>query len=160
MAHIAVSASIRFARKFEQHGPDECWPWLAARDSDGYGIFHDGVKQGKAHRYAYKVKNKVHALPSNVLVCHRCDNPWCVNPSHPFAGSPADNSADMCSKRRHSHGSKHYNARLTDAQVQEILNSEDDGVVTAKRYGVTSGHIYRLWKGEKRKDITQAHDGA
>lgn len=37
-------------------------------------------------------------------ICHSCDTPACVRPSHLWQGSPKENLADMISKGRHLNG--------------------------------------------------------
>ena len=76
-----------------------CFLWLSNRDKKGYGILRFNGKPWRAHRLAWTLKYG--KVPSGLLVCHRCDNPSCVNPLHLFVGSYADNERDKVKKGRH-----------------------------------------------------------
>jgi hypothetical protein len=41
-------------------------------------------------------------IPSNIAVCHTCDNPRCIEDAHHFKGTWGDNVRDAVRKGRHS----------------------------------------------------------
>jgi hypothetical protein len=98
-----------FWLKVKEGSPDECWPWLAGKDQDGYGHFSDEGNI-QAHRYAYIHRHKKQ-LDSGILICHHCDNPSCVNPNHLFEGTRRDNALDAVKKGRYRTSNNRKNWR-------------------------------------------------
>lgn len=124
---------------------DGCWEWGASKDKKGYGRFRFAGRKQLVHRVAYQLY--IGEIPSGMCVCHHCDNPSCVNPSHLFVGTQADNIRDRDSKGRgyDRHGEKHGKAKLTASQVIDIRKRHGDGerdADLARQYGVTQTAIY------------------
>ena len=85
----------RFNAKWVKDENSECHLWVATRLPKGYGIIKrpGERRQFYAHRLAYMIH--VGDIPERTQVCHRCDNPSCVNPKHLFLGKSSDNQLDM-----------------------------------------------------------------
>ena len=78
---------------------DGCWEWTGWKTVKGYGVMQMGRGRAmRVHRLSWLVHNG--ELASDALVCHRCDNPSCVRPSHLFVGTSKDNNDDMLRKGR------------------------------------------------------------
>ena len=114
------------------HGGFGCWMWDAADGgSSPYGVILRNGRPDKAHRVSWVLCHKSE-VPEGMLVCHHCDNPKCVNPSHLFLGTAKDNADDMMRKGRgrsvNWRGEEHPRTRLSEDDVRSIKSQLCDGV--------------------------------
>ncbi len=89
---------INFWKKVIQTDTDQCWQWIGATQSQGYGSFSINGKTYLAHRISFIISQG--EIPEGLCVLHHCDNRCCVNPSHLFLGTIKDNVQDMIIKGR------------------------------------------------------------
>lgn len=133
----------------------ECWIWtgsFSGRAKSEYGTLQldkwprkdgsYGRHRMSAHRLAWELYRG--PIPEGALVCHRCDNRACVNPDHLFIGTPKQNSEDMVAKRRHCHGERTHNARLTEKTAKQILEMPGRLVDIAAHFGVSYDCVYDI----------------
>lgn len=150
----------RLWAKVDRRGDGECWPFIGhCHPKRGYGSLSGAFPE--AHRAAWIVTHG--PVPKGIMVCHRCDNPPCCNPSHLFLGTAADNARDMATKGRGTgvRGTRNKNAKLTWDQVQEIRrryrvihparSTGDSSSELAREFGITQQYVSQLARGLWRK---------
>lgn len=159
--HVAPALTFPAAELYEQLSartkkiPGGCWLWQGTK-ANGYGRIVKRKRAFYVHRAGYALR---HGHVPDQKVCHKCDTPPCWRPSHLFAGTQAQNLADMRRKGRGSppprfYGEAHPIAKLTRKKVAAIRRLRARGVpqrTVAKRFRVsqaTVGNIAhrRTWR--------------
>lgn len=113
-----------------------CWEWTGPVSIYGYGRCSDKTHPSVfAHRTAWAYSRPMSPLPE--FVCHRCDNPSCVNPQHLVPGNAFLNAKDRSARGRTWRGEK--KKRLTQDQLAELFALYDAGTQAkelAARFGM------------------------
>jgi hypothetical protein len=93
----------------------------------------------RASRISWLIHNG--AVPDGLWILHTCDNPECTNPAHLYLGTVRDNTRDMIERGRRY---PTPGAKLTEAQVREILNDPRRRGLIAKDYGLRPDQIWKI----------------
>ena len=128
------------SRAHQVHGQG-CWIWLLSFGSHGYGqgtIPGTGIRVTTAHRISYMAFNG--PIPDGMLVQHKCDNKWCVNPDHLELGTDLTNAVDKQIKGRAA-------KKLAPTDVMTIRRLVVDGRpvgAVAREFGVSQRLVQRI----------------
>jgi len=161
------SPKDRFLRMILENTITGCHHWTGAL-RNGYGRLmigsrSDGTRKSiSAHRFAYETFRG--PIPEGYEVCHKCDNPKCVNPNHLFVGTRQDNIDDRESKRRNrvKVGEESANAKLTEVDVISAARLRSKGETyasIAERFGVDRKTIMRAVKRQSWKLVPTDPNG-
>lgn len=149
-----------------------CWNWTKAFKKFGYGQLWFEGRNWTAHRLSYRMFKG--EIPEGLQVCHKCDNPKCINPSHLFTGTHLDNMRDAYHKGRMRQklkppfigpkwkgkrfGESNMRTKFNSQQVIEIRKALKEGAVAAeiaKKYGVHFSTIAHIKTGRSWKYLTE-----
>lgn len=137
-------------------GVDEngCWNWGRCLNNMGYPKINVGGKIIYAHRLIFSIVHDI-AYSQELLVCHHCDNPKCINPGHLFLGTQTDNMQDCKAKGRLNPyplpprpGSLNPRAKLTNDQAEMIKTAHGTYREIATRFGITASAVSAIKRGK------------
>ena len=153
-----------------------CREWMGSKRPQGYGRLKVGGKDVPAHRLAYFLEYG--ECPLTLFVCHRCDNPICVEPTHLFLGTSLDNNRDMIAKGRAYYpsgddhhakrnpgrmqkGEARWNSKLKETDILAIRADKRILREIAADYGVGQPTIHKIKHGKAWSQIpVSAHETA
>jgi len=154
---IYPSTATRFYAKIKPghspiHCPEigPCQLWTGRLNEDGYGrmaIFPHGFPSRitYVHRIAWMLAHG--PIPEHLLVCHKCDTRNCINSTHLFLGTIAENNLDMWLKGRYAIPTV-SNAHLSWIEVRMIRRLREEEHLSqwslAKRFGVNQSTVSRI----------------
>lgn len=132
-----------------------CWEWVGSKDGRGYGVFCRGNKTCRAHRISYEAyKGKI---PADMVICHSCDNPSCINPDHLRVGTMKENMADREARgRRDVKGEQIGTSKLTESDVREIRSSSLSLAAISEKYGIDKSNAWLVKTGRSWKHVGSA----
>ncbi len=152
---VGSSLEEKFWFKVDKRDRDECWEWQGGLDRDGYG----SLQYDRTHRISWAIHYG--EVPTGRWVLHHCDNRRCVNPQHLFLGDAVTNNADMVSKRRHHHGSRHYARKIDEvvaAEIKTLLHGGVSASQVASSLGVSRALVKGIQRGKNWKHVAPAED--
>lgn len=153
----------RFWPKVVKAGDDECWLWTGSAGPSGHGALKLQKKHLGATALSWFLRYGVWPA-KGLYVCHRCDNPPCVNPAHLFLGTQRHNMRDCIQKGRFKFlaaktGESNPKAKLTQQRVEEarrrVVAGESIRALAAE-YGIANSTLSEAVKGRtwRSPDIT------
>jgi hypothetical protein len=133
-----------------------CWLWCGTTNGR-----YPQLKIKKKNVYAHRLScESVYGPLGELSALHKCDNTFCVNPDHLYPGTQKQNVEDCRSRGRLSGGAKIPQkgserplAKLTENEALEIKNSNEKGIVLARKFGISPGIVSQIRSGKRWKHI-------
>lgn len=156
--HGGKSLQERFNEKWEP-GENGCWNW---RFPNSLGRANTFSLNGKVMR-AYRASFIIHGgeIGDGQIVCHRCDNPLCVNPQHLWLGTHIDNYRDAEGKGRLriAKGAQKPNTKLTAESVRNIRKRHAEGgrgtlALLSREFGVNKSTLQDILRGKTWRHVS------
>jgi hypothetical protein len=98
-------------------------------------------------------------IPKGMEVCHKCDNPKCINPEHLYLGTYSQNLWDRVRTGRFPNGENNGHAKFTWKDIPIIKERYRNGELQkniAKDYKVHQSSISNIIKGKKWQGVKYA----
>jgi hypothetical protein len=153
-------------RSNSMRAPSGCLVWTATKNNRGYGLIHFAKAKGEghapcipAHRAHYMAHHNI-VLGRNQYVCHKCDNPACVEITHLFVGTPLDNARDMIAEGRKAKSHKLHTRilKFTNEEILAIRNEPGRLIDVAEKYNTSVSYVSKLRRGLAKPLVTGISD--
>ena len=128
-----------------------CIEWMGHKNALGYGVLGASKTKIYIHRLMWSLFRG--RITKNLCICHKCDNPPCINPDHLFIGTHKDNMADMNRKGRSRRYKFPPRIKYSDSLVKKMRKDYDNGMAIKeiiRKYGIKYTQAYRIVKRKVR----------
>jgi HNH endonuclease len=132
--------------------PTGCLEYIGARRVPGRRIINHNGRNWQVYRLAYELT--VGPIPPGMNINHHCDNPICIEISHLYVGTQAENIQDSIRRGRKARGSQASWAKLNEAQVLEIYAARAPIFELAAKYGVNKTTVANIKDGRNWRWLT------
>lgn len=139
-------AKKRFWDKVKKNEGNGCWIWMGGKNQKGYGRFSIGGKLYAAHRVAYRWSYG--NVPKGKLLCHSCNNPSCVRPSHLSPCTDQENTNEAVGNGSYTKGDVITIAERATPRQGKSLDGLVDDKQSANGY-LSNMHDYHALTGIK-----------
>ena len=172
---LGTSIKTKQLKSLTNRTESGCWEWAGTRKCNGgngyYGVVKYQGKQWYAHRLMWSMHYE-REIPAGMEICHHCDNPPCVNPSHLFLGTHFDNIMDATKKGRMASGRHHgmnthpERRAIGERNGMSKLTSKDILSIRSRyrprhkvqlllsEFGISRTHLWRIVNGKLWKHVT------
>lgn len=154
-----------------------CIEWTGGKQKQGYGQMTITLEKHKSktalcHRILWEFTNDVE-LGRKIYVCHKCDNPACINIAHLYVGTAKKNSEDMVAKGRSTKGrvvpmeqrqfgiKRKLHTRIhkfTNEQISAIKSAKGKLKWIAEEFGTTTSYVSKLRNGKAKTLVEPSPD--
>ena len=130
---------------------NNCWNWQGYKTKFGHGQIRFNNVTMYVHRASYETF--VGKIDEGNVICHRCDNPSCINPNHLFMDNQFGNVKDMVWKNR----SPIMDNIVSDNEIIEIRKLWNTGKYKiseiSKKFDRDYGWTWRVVNNKKRQFV-------
>jgi hypothetical protein len=120
--HRRGTIEQRLAAQIEIDPLSGCHIWQGRRNATGYPVISLHGKRHMVHRLGWTLRYG--RIRDGMELCHRCDEPRCINPDHHFVGTHQANMRDMRDKHRARTGRARADLRRAGLQIDELPRGE------------------------------------
>ncbi len=131
-----------------------CWLANPNPKRKGYAFVRVNTKVMRIHRLSYE---RFHgAIPTGLLVCHKCDVRNCWNPDHLFLGTAADNNSDMLIKGRNVPPPIKATPRHVVAEIRDRFDSGESPTTISQSLGMKYSTVYDIGSRRNLREFSGA----